>query len=118
MTKERNVSKKIIVNKNEVKVDMKLETNQMILCGTCMRYSKEKECIVGVSDAKICIFNNYKKIKQIRTDHCGNYYTTIPKTKEYIICVCKNNKRQKKTIICNNTHFYMKHFIFDKKLIV
>ena len=115
MSKERNVSKEVIINKNELKVDLELETDNMILCGTCMYYNKEKQCIVGLSCAKICIFKDYKKIKQLRTDCCGNYYTTLSKNKEYIICVCKKKKMKKENIICNNSRFFMKHFIFDEK---
>lgn len=115
MPREKNVSKKIIINKNELKVDLELESNYMILCGTCMYYNKGKKCIVGLSCAKICILKDYKKVKQIRTDCCGNYYTTLLRNKEYNICVCKNEKRQKVNVICNNSHFCMKHFIFDDK---
>lgn len=113
MSKERNISKEVIINKNELKVDLELESDYMILCGICMYYSKEKECIIGLSCAKICIFKDYQKIKQISTDCYGNYYTTLPRTKEYVICICKQCQKQKKNIICNNSHFCMKHFVFN-----
>lgn len=115
MPKERNVSKEVIINKNELKVDLELESDHMIICGTCMYYNKEKGCIVGLSCTKICIFKDYKKVKQIRTDCCGNYYTTLPRSEEYILCLCKAEKKQRVKVICNNSHFCMKHFIFDDK---
>lgn len=115
MSKEKNVSKKVVVNKNELKVDLELESDNMILCGTCMYYNKGKKCIVGLSCAKICIFKDYKKSKQIKTDCCGNYYTTLPRAKDYTICVCKKELKQRKNVTCNNSHFCMKHFIFDDK---
>lgn len=115
MYKETNAEKEVVINKNELKVDMELELESMILCGTCMYYKKEKDCIVGVSYANVCIFKKYKKIKKVKTDCCGNYYAVIPRSKEYIICVCKNDKRQKKNVICNSSHFCMHHFIFNEK---
>ena len=115
MPKERNVSKEVIINKNEVKVDLKLESDYMILCGTCMYYNKEQDCIIGLSCAKICIFKGCKNIKQIRTDCCGNYYTTLSRAKEYVICVCKDKKKKRVNVSCNNSPFCMKHFIFDDK---
>lgn len=114
MSKEKNVSKEVIINKNEIKVDLQLESDYMILCGTCMYYNKVKDCIVGLPCAKVCIFKDYKKIKQIRSDSCGNYYTTLSKSKEYIICVCKDKKKKRVNVICNNSYFCMKHFIFDE----
>lgn len=115
MPKERVVSKKVVINKNELKVDLELESDYMILCGTCMYYCKEQDCILGLSCAKICIFKDCKKSKQIKTDCCGNYYTTLLRDKKYIICVCKDKKKQKKNVICNNSHFCMQHFIFCKE---
>lgn len=113
MLREKNASKEVIIKQNELKVDMKLNSEHMILCGTCMCYSKEKQCIVGLSCIKLCIFKDYKKIKQITTDACGNYYTTVPKSKDYMICLCNNKEKKKQNIVCNNSHFCMKHFIFN-----
>lgn len=113
MSEEKMVSKKVIINKNELKVDFNLESNYMILCGTCMYYNKEKSCISGLPCTKVCIFKDYKKIKKIRTDCCGSYYTKIPISKEYIICACALNQKRKSNVICGNSHFCMKHFIFN-----
>lgn len=113
MSRERNISKEVIVNKNELKVDLQLESEYMILCGICIYYNYKIKSIMGVPCANICIFKDCKKIKQIRTDYCGNYYITLPRSKEYFMCVCKENQKQKVNVICNNSHFCMKRFIFE-----
>lgn len=105
-------SKKIFVNNNEINLDLILE-DELILCGTCMYYSKEKECIVGLSCAKVTIYQCGLKIASTITNLCGNYSLRIPKSLNYTICVCKDKKRKCNEINCSNSNFCLLNFIFN-----
>lgn len=107
--------KEVIINNDEVKVDLLIEKECMIICGSCMYYSKKLKKIGKLSSANICIFKNNKKIRQLKTNKCGHYCVVVPISNCYTICMCKNKFKQIKEIHCNNANFCMLHFIFDEE---
>lgn len=68
---------------------------------------------MGLSCAKVTIYQDNVKVASTITNCCGIYYLKVPKSMNYIISVFKKEKKQCKKVKYYNSNFCLLNFIFN-----